>query len=143
MLIILRCNVDLRRLVPIGVLGGLLLGAAACGPSDSDFVEFGTFQSPDRNHSIVVEMAPKNSLAFAPEVIRLYLAGQDTSKRYLLTTTTLANDGGRITGENIVAEWIDSNTLRLCLSGAEQDDETYIIDVVTAAFSIESANCAD
>jgi hypothetical protein len=45
--------------------------------------------------------------------------------------------------ENIRAEWIDSRTVNLCLSGAEQADEALIIDVETALFSIESAKCAD
>lgn len=121
----------------------MLLSVAACGPSDSDFVEFDTFHSPDEKHRVVVEMAPKSSFAFSPAAIRLYIAEQDKSERYLLATTSLANDGSRITDENIRAEWIDSNTVRLCLSGAEQDDETIVIDVVTASFSIESAKCVD
>lgn len=134
---------DSRRAIPFGFLSGLLLSVVACGPSDSEFVEFDTFQSPDRKHSVVVEMAPKSSLAFSPEAVRLYLAEQDTGERHLLTTTSLANDGSRITGENIRAEWTDSSTLRLCLSGAEQDDEAIVVDVATASFYVESAKCAD
>ena len=116
---------------------------AACGPSDSDFAEFDTFHSPDRKHRIVIETAPKNSLAFAPEAIRFYLVGQDPNERNLLTTTTLANDGSGLIDENIRAKWIDSKTVRLCLSGAEQEDEAIVIDVETALFSVESAKCAD
>lgn len=142
-IVILRYETDLQRSIPIGVLGGVLLSVAACGPSDSDYAEFDTFHSPDEKHRVIVEMAPKNSLAFSPEAIRLYLAGQGTSERYLLGTTSLANDGSRITDKNIKAEWIDSKTVRLCLSGAEQDDEAIVIDVVTASFSVESAKCAD
>ncbi len=88
-------------------------------------------------------MAPKNSLAFSPEAIRVYLAGKDTSDRQLLATTSLANDGSTITDENIRADWVDSAIIRLCLSGAEQDDEAIVIDAAAASFFVESAECAD
>ena len=131
----------MRRPSYRGISACALLLIAACGPSDSDFVEFDTFHSPDRAHMVVVEMAPKNSLAFSPEAIRVYLAGDDKSERQLLATTSLANDGSRITDKNIRADWIDARTIRLCLSGAEQDDEAIVIDVVAASFSVESAEC--
>ena len=120
-----------------------LLSAAACGPSDSDFVEFDTFHSPDDKHHVVVEMAPKNNLAFSPEAVRIYSSEGDTSERHLLATTSLANDGSRITGDNIRAEWIDSETVRLCFSGSEQDDEAIVMDLAAATFSVESAECVD
>ena len=140
---ILSYKIDLQLSIPTVVLCGALLSVTACGPSDSDFAEFDTFHSPDQKHRVVVEMAPENSLAFSPEAIRLYLVEQDTSERYLLGTTSLANDGSKVTNENIRSEWIDSKTVRICLSGAEQDDEAIVIDVVTASISVESARCAD
>lgn len=143
MILISKSEKDLLRSVRTGALGSVLLSVAACGPSDSDFAEFDTFRSPDQKHRVVVETAPKNSMAFASEVIRLYLVGQDTNERYLLTTTTLANDGSGLIDENIQAEWVDSRTVRLCLSGAEQEDEAIVIDVETRLFSVESATCAD
>lgn len=139
----LSYETDLKPSIPIGVIIGVLLGVAACGPSDSDFVEFGSFHSPDDKHRVVVEMAPKNKFAFSPEAVRLYLAREDTSERYLLTTVSLSNDGSRITDENISARWIDSGTVRICLSGAEQDDEAIVIDVVTGSFFVELVNCVD
>ena len=143
MIAILRYEADLQRSIPIRFLAGVLLGVAGCGPSDADYVEFDSFRSPDDKFHVVIEMAPENSLAYSPEAIRVYLAGQDTNERYLLATTSLANDGSRITDENIQAEWIGAETISLCLSGAEQDDEALVIDVVTASFSVESAKCAD
>jgi len=61
----------------------------------------------------------------------------------LLATTSLANDGSKITDKNMRAEWIDSSTLRLCLSGAEQNDEAIVIDAAAASFYAESARCVD
>jgi len=142
-IIALRYKTDLQRSIANGVLFGVFLSVTACGPSDSDFTEFDTFYSPDEKHRVVVEMAPKNSFAFSPETIRFQLAEQGTSERYLLGTTSLANDGSRIMAENIRATWIDSKTVRICLSGAEQDDEAIVIDVLTASFSVESAKCAN
>ena len=132
---------DLKRVIVTAALVIELLSIAACGPSDSDFVEFDTFDAPDEQHRIVIEIAPENSFAYSPEAIRFYLARQDTSERHLLATTNLANDGSKLTDENIRAEWVDSRTLKICLSGAEQHDQAVVIDVVTASFSIASAKC--
>jgi len=139
--IISRIKADRHRLILISLLGGAFMGVAGCGPADSDFVEFDSYSSPDEKYRVVIEIAPANKLAFSPEAIRIYLVGQDTNERELVATTSLANDGGTITRENIQAEWIDSMTVRFCLSGAEQGDETLVVDVVNATFYAESVTC--
>ena len=131
-----------KRSILIGLLGVLLLSTSACGPSESDFVEFGSFPSPGDEHRIVIETAPKSSFAFSSVVVRIYLVGLDADTRYLIAATTLANDGSRLTDENIRAEWVDSNTIRLCLSGSEQDDEAFVIDAANGLVSVDLENCS-
>ena len=117
--------------------------AAACAPSESDFIEFGSFHSPDEKHRVVIETAPRSSFAFSSEELRIYLAGPNAGERNLLGTTTLANDGSNLKDENIRVQWVDSNTVRLCLSGSEQEDEAFVIDVATESISVGSGDCAD
>ncbi len=82
-------------------------------------------------------------MAYSPEAIRVYLAGEGAIERQLVATTSLANDGSTITDENIRADWIDATLVRLCLSGAEQEDEALVIDLDTASVSVESVRCEE
>ena len=129
--------------MPVMILALVLLGAAGCGPSDADFSEFASFNSPDMKYRVTVETAPKNGFAYSPEAVRVYLGERGVSDRKLVATASLANDGGAITDENIQTKWLDSQTVRLCLSGAEQDDEVLVINVRTASFTAESTECGD
>lgn len=115
---------------------GIVCCISACGPSNSDFTEFSTYKSPGGNHFVIVDSAHSKT-AFGPETIRVYVVEKDSRARNHVVTTKIANDGGGISNENIKAEWINSDIIKFCLSGAEQEDSVLKINVRTFLHSEE------
>ena len=122
------------------VLLGTAVVIAACGPSDSDFKEFSTYESPDGSNTIVVDYA-HSIFAFGPETIRVFVIRKGGQDRNHIVTTKVSNDGG-ITAKNIKAEWAQENVIKFCLSGVEQEDSILVIDLRDLSYSEIEEKCA-
>jgi hypothetical protein len=122
------------------VLLGTAVFIAACGPSDSDFKEFSTYESPDGSNTIVVDYA-HSIFAFGPETIRVFVIRKGGQDRNHIVTTKVSNDGG-ITAKNIKAEWAQENQIKFCLSGVEQEDSVLVIDLRDLSYSEIEEKCA-
>ena len=120
---------------------GIALGSTACGPSDSDFTVFSSYKSPDGNHFVIIDSA-HSALAFGPESIRVYVVDQDTRIRNHIITTKISNDGAGISHSNVTAEWVQSDVIKFCLTGVEQDDSVLEINVRTFLYTEGKENCA-
>jgi len=110
-----------------------------CGPSDADFMEFSTYESPDGNFTVVVDYA-HSRFAFGPETIRVFVTPKGSRARNHIVTTKISNDGG-ITAENIEAEWKEKNKIRFCLSGVEQEDSVLVINLQEHSYSEVKEKC--
>ena len=110
-----------------------------CGPSDSDFMEFSSYESPDGNYTVVVDYA-HSSFAFGPETIRVFVTPKASKARNHIVTTKISNDGG-ITAENIKAEWVQSDIIKFCMTGVEQDDRVLEINLQTFSYSEVNDSC--
>ena len=122
------------------VLLGTAVFIAACGPSDSDFKVFSTYESPDGSNTIVVDYA-HSIFAFGPETIRVFVIRKGGQDRNHIVTTKVSNDGG-ITAKNIKAEWAQENVIKFCLSGVEQEDSVLVIDLRDLSYSEIEEKCA-
>ena len=122
------------------VLLGTAVFIAACGPSDSDFKEFSTYESPDGSNTIVVDYA-HSIFAFGPETIRVFVIRKGSQDRNHIVTTKVSNDGG-ITAKNIKAEWAQESVIKFCLSGVEQEDSVLVIDLRDLSYSEIEEKCA-
>ena len=122
------------------VLLGTAVVIAACGPSDSDFKEFSTYESPDGSNTIVVDYA-HSIFAFGPETIRVFVIRKGGQDRNHIVTTKVSNDGG-ITAKNIKVEWAQENVIKFCLSGVEQEDSVLVIDLRDLSYSEIEEKCA-
>ena len=100
----------------------------ACGPSESDFTEFSSYDSPDGRYAVIIDSA-HSKLAFGPETLRVYVVERENRVRNHVVTTKIANDGGGISDSNLKANWIRSDVIQFCLSGVEQKDSILEIDV--------------
>ena len=119
----------------------ITLFVAACGPADSDFTEFSTYKSPDGNFYVIIDAA-HSRFAFGPETIKVYVARKDMRVRNHIVTTRIANDGGGIREENVKARWLEPEVIHFCLSGAEQSDRVFEINVRSLLHTEESMECS-
>lgn len=118
-----------------------VLFLASCGPSESDYKHFKTYQSADGKYVVEVALAHAR-MAYGPETLRLTISSTETNEITQFVPTKIANDGVPVTGANIIGEWIAKDTLQLCLRGAEQDTKSLEIKLDTASYSIKPAQCA-
>jgi hypothetical protein len=115
--------------------------ATACGPADSDFNEFSTYKSPDGQYFVIVDSA-RSALAFGPETIRVYVVEKEKRVRNHIVTTKIANDGGGISNANVKVTWIQSDTIKFCLTGVEQEDSVLEINLRTFSHTETKKNCS-
>ena len=138
------CNPHAReRLVKLAgnlLALGFAAAASGCGPSDSEFIEFSTYRSPDGDYTVVVDYA-HSMFAFGPETVRVFVMPRGSRARNHIVTTKISNDGG-ITAENIKAQWKDKNTIEFCMSGVEQEDSVLIINLHEHSYSEVKKKCA-
>ncbi len=120
---------------------GLTVVTSGCGPSDSDFKEFSTYESPDGKYTVLIDYA-HSSFAFGPETIRVFVMPKGSRTRNHIVTTKISNDGG-ITAENIRAEWTGNDQIKFCLSGVEQEDSVLEINLPERSFSEVKEKCAN
>lgn len=119
---------------------GIASYATGCGPSDADFSEFSTYETPDGKWVVVVDSA-HSILAFGTETLRIYVSGVDTQARRHVVTTKIANDGAGITSANVSAEWMQTDILKFCLTGVEQQDSVLEINVRTLSYLERVEEC--
>ena len=119
---------------------GIAVVTAGCGPSDSEFIEFSTYESPDGDYTVVVDYA-HSMFAFGPETVRVFVTPRGSRARNHIVTTKISNDGG-ITADNIRAEWKDKNTIEFCMSGVEQEDSVLTINLPEHRYSEVEKKCA-
>ena len=122
------------------ILGTALL-LSACGPSDSDFSEFSTSESPDGKFYVIIDSA-HSTLAFGPETIRVYVIAKDKRVRNHVVTTKIANDGGGISNSNVKVKWVQVDVIQFCLSGVEQEDNVLEINVRKLSYTEANKNCS-
>jgi len=120
---------------------GLTVVFSGCGPSDSDFKEFSTYESPDGKYTVTIDYA-HSRLAYGPETIRVFVTPQGSRARNHVVTTKISNDGG-ITAENIRSEWTGRYQIKFCLSGVEQEDSVLEINLLEHSFSEGKEKCAN
>lgn len=119
---------------------GIAVFVTACGPSESDFKAFSTYDSPGGSHTIVIDYA-HSLFAFGPETIRVFAVRKGSQDRSHVVTTRISNDGG-ITDRNIRAEWKHENLVEFCLSGVEQVDRVLIINLRDLSYTENEETCA-
>ena len=113
---------------------------SGCGPSESDFKEYSRYLSPDNSSVVAVSLAPAK-LAYGPTSVRIKLIEEKSGNLHHIVSTKVANDGVPLSDKNISATWIDVDTLNLCLSGDEQQDEKIEIKLSTASYSSSIEEC--
>ena len=118
---------------------GFTVFITGCGPSDSDFKEFSTYESPDGNYTVVVDYA-HSRFAFGPETIRVFVTPKGSRARNHIVTTKISNDGG-ITADNIKAEWKEKYIIKFCMTGVEQEDSVLVINLQEHSYSEVKKMC--
>jgi len=119
---------------------GIAVFVTACGPSESDFKEFSTYESPDGGNTIIIDYA-HSMFAFGPETIRVFVVRKGDQARSHVVTTKISNDGG-ITDKNIKAEWKQESVVEFCLTGVEQEDSVLIINLRDLSYTENEEKCA-
>ena len=88
-------------------------------------------------------MSAPGALAYAPTHLEIWLAGAELPERERLLRTKIANDGVPITSDNVKDEWINRTTLRLCLSGDEQEDEVVLVRLDAREALAQAGSCVE
>lgn len=128
---------DTRTIV---ITSGIFTCIVACGPSDADFTAFSSYRAPDGTQTVVADSA-HSVLAYGPETVRFFVVGENSQERKHVLTTKISNDGTGITADNIRAEWVQPDVLRLCLTGVEQEGRVLEIDVQALSYVEEEQEC--
>ena len=123
------------------LLTGIMLSIIGCGPSESEFTSFGSYQSPDKAHTLELDIA-RGRTVYSPVTLRVNLHATDSEDPKYMAKTKIAHDGGEITGSNIQVSWIRPDTVQLCLSGVEQEDQVLEIDVVKQSHRLLATDCS-
>ena len=116
----------------------LLIGG--CGPSESEFKEYASYLSPDNTSIVAISIAPAK-LAYGPTSVRIALIDGKSGNSNHIVSTKIANDGVPLSDKNVIASWIDADTLQLCLSGDEQQDEQIEIKLSQASYLSSNVEC--
>jgi len=137
------CTIENRLLSArlIALAPGIAPLLSACGLSDSDFPEFSTFESPGDEYHVTIDSA-HSRLEFGSETIRVYVVGKEERARNHVVTAKIANDGGGNSDAKAKSKWIQPDVMRLCLSGAEQEDNVLEIYIRTLSHSEAKGNCS-
>lgn len=109
---------------------------AGCSPPETEFATFNTYESPDGKTSITIKTAHGN-LAYAPQLVHIY----SPDRKEPIARTKIANDGASINKSNVKASWPNNFTLKLCLSGVEQNDNVLVINTKNYSYSEEKKSC--
>jgi hypothetical protein len=72
----------------------------------------------------------------------VYVVEKDNRVRNHVVTTKISNDGGGVSRSNLEVEWVRSDIIKFCLTGAEQEDSILEINVQTLAYSERKKNCS-
>ena len=120
---------------------GFTVAVSGCGPSDSEFKAFSTYESPGGDYTVSIDYA-HSRFAFGPETIRVFVIPKGSQARNHIVTTTISNDGG-ITADNIKARWTGKYQIKFCLSGVEQEDRVLEIDIPEHSFSEVKEKCVN
>ena len=113
---------------------------SGCGTSESDFEEYSRYLSPDNTSTVAILLAPAK-LAYGPTSVRIDLIDEESGNLHHILSTKVANDGVPLSDNNISSSWVDVDTLHLCLSGDEQQDEQIEIKLSTASYSSSITEC--
>lgn len=97
----------------------LLLTVLSLGCSSPAEVEWLSFQSPSKSHKLRVTYL--EAWAYSPHEIRFY------SKKKLLTTKQLRNDGANLSNHNIELVWLGEESVEVTLKGEEQQPESFLL----------------
>ena len=117
-----------------------ILFLTGCSPSDSDFNEFARYSSPENTFAISV-LTAQAKLPYGPTSVKINLIERNKDKTNQLIATKIANDGVPLSNRNIKANWINKDTLLICLSGDEQQDEAIKITISTASYTSSTIDC--
>ena len=93
-----------------------------------EYGQLSVLESSDGRYLLTIEIG-NPVLPYGPHSVVITVKHASDSEVIVAKKTRLANDGMRITSNNISARWTDRDTARVCIRGDEQRDADILINM--------------